>query len=117
MSDPDPREHLAEGSLISHLIELRDRLLRAVIAVAVLFVPCAIFSDRAVHAGGAAADQQDARGHFDDRDQPGVAVHGAAETRVPGSGVSRDARTCCTKPGRSSRQACIATKSASPFRS
>jgi len=47
MSDPaDSREALAEGSLISHLIELRDRLLRAVIAVAVLFVPCAIYSDR-----------------------------------------------------------------------
>ena len=37
-------EKLAEGSLISHLVELRDRLLRAVIAVAVMFVPCAIFS-------------------------------------------------------------------------
>jgi sec-independent protein translocase protein TatC len=46
MSDSDPREHLAEGSLIFHLIELRDRLLRAVIAIAVLFIPCAIFSDR-----------------------------------------------------------------------
>jgi sec-independent protein translocase protein TatC len=46
MSDSDPRELLAEGSLISHLIELRDRLLRAVIAIAVLFIPCAIFSDR-----------------------------------------------------------------------
>ncbi len=46
MSDSDPREQLAEGSLISHLIELRDRLLRSVIAVAVLFVPCATFSDR-----------------------------------------------------------------------
>lgn len=45
MSD-DEREHLAEGSLISHLMELRDRLLRTVIAVAVLFVPCAVFSDR-----------------------------------------------------------------------
>lgn len=40
----DPPEQLAEGSLISHLLELRDRLMRAVIAVAVLFVPCAIFS-------------------------------------------------------------------------
>jgi sec-independent protein translocase protein TatC len=37
-------ESLAEGSLISHLIELRDRLLRAVIAVAIVFVPCAIWS-------------------------------------------------------------------------
>jgi sec-independent protein translocase protein TatC len=41
----DPRESLAEGSLISHLIELRDRLMRAVIAVVVCFVPCAFFSD------------------------------------------------------------------------
>ena len=40
----DSREALAEGSLISHLIELRDRLLRAVIAIAVLFIPCAIYS-------------------------------------------------------------------------
>lgn len=39
------REPLAEGSLISHLLELRDRLLRAVIAVAVLFIPCAFFQD------------------------------------------------------------------------
>ncbi len=44
-SEPD-REHLAEGSLISHLIELRDRLLRSVIAVAILFIPCAMYSDR-----------------------------------------------------------------------
>ena len=47
MSDPaDSREALAEGSLISHLVELRDRLLRAVIAVAVLFIPCAIYSNQ-----------------------------------------------------------------------
>ena len=39
------REALAEGSLISHLMELRDRLLRAVIAIAVLFIPCAFFQD------------------------------------------------------------------------
>jgi sec-independent protein translocase protein TatC len=41
----DEREQLAEGSLISHLVELRDRLLRAVIVTAVLFVPCAIYSN------------------------------------------------------------------------
>lgn len=47
MSGSEPgREHLAEGSLISHLIELRDRLLRSVIAVAILFIPCALYSDR-----------------------------------------------------------------------
>ena len=37
-------ESLAEGSLISHLLELRDRLMRAVISIGVLFVPCAFFS-------------------------------------------------------------------------
>lgn len=41
----EERESLAEGSLISHLMELRDRLLRAVIAVFVMFIPCALFSD------------------------------------------------------------------------
>lgn len=41
----EERESLAEGSLISHLMELRDRLLRAVIAVFVMFIPCAFFSD------------------------------------------------------------------------
>ena len=35
----DP-EKLAEGTLISHLLELRDRLLRALIAVGIAFVPC-----------------------------------------------------------------------------
>lgn len=41
----EEREYLAEGSLISHLVELRDRLLRAVVSVAVLFIPCAMFAD------------------------------------------------------------------------
>jgi sec-independent protein translocase protein TatC len=42
----DEHEQLAEGSLISHLVELRERLLRSVIAVIVLFIPCAIFQDQ-----------------------------------------------------------------------
>lgn len=47
MSDPgDARENLAEGSLISHLLELRDRLLRAVIAIGIVFVPLAFFSNQ-----------------------------------------------------------------------
>lgn len=45
MSGTDP-EQLAEGSLISHLIELRQRLLRTVIAVFLCFIPCALFSDQ-----------------------------------------------------------------------
>lgn len=42
----EARETLAEGSLISHLVELRNRLLRAVIAVVIMFIPCAFFSDQ-----------------------------------------------------------------------
>jgi sec-independent protein translocase protein TatC len=38
-------EPLAEGTLVSHLLELRNRLLRSVIAVAVCFVPLAFFQD------------------------------------------------------------------------
>lgn len=47
MSDQDKHEEtLAEGSLISHLLELRDRLLKAVMVVGVLFVPLAFFSNQ-----------------------------------------------------------------------
>jgi sec-independent protein translocase protein TatC len=46
MSEPGrEQESLAEGTLISHLLELRDRLLRATIAVAVLSVPCVIYAN------------------------------------------------------------------------
>ena len=39
-------ESLAEGTLISHLLELRSRLLRAFIAVLICFLPCAYYSNR-----------------------------------------------------------------------
>jgi sec-independent protein translocase protein TatC len=41
----DPEEKLAEGTLISHLLELRDRLIRCCIAVAIAFVPCMSFAN------------------------------------------------------------------------
>ena len=41
----DPPEQLAEGTLISHLLELRDRLLRAFLAVIVVFMPLAFFAN------------------------------------------------------------------------
>lgn len=40
-----PEETLAEGSLMSHLLELRSRLLRAVICVAIMAIPCIYFSN------------------------------------------------------------------------
>ena len=43
--EPDKKEKLLEGTLISHLLELRTRLMRSVIAIVVLFIPCAYFSN------------------------------------------------------------------------
>jgi sec-independent protein translocase protein TatC len=38
-------EELVEGTLISHLLELRSRLMRAFVAVLIVFIPCAIYSN------------------------------------------------------------------------
>ncbi len=39
-------EKLAEGTLISHLLELRDRLIRSIVAVALMFLPCMFYSNQ-----------------------------------------------------------------------
>ena len=44
-SDGEPGG-LAEGTLISHLLELRDRLLKAMLAVGICFIPCAIYMNQ-----------------------------------------------------------------------
>ena len=48
MSDEsgEKKESMAEGTLISHLLELRDGLIRAVICIALVFTPCAYYSNR-----------------------------------------------------------------------
>jgi sec-independent protein translocase protein TatC len=46
MSEPDESGGLAEGTLISHLLELRDRLLKAMLAVGICFVPCAFYMNQ-----------------------------------------------------------------------
>ena len=43
-SEPE-RENLAEGTLISHLLELRTRLLRALVVVIVVSIPCMIYAN------------------------------------------------------------------------
>jgi sec-independent protein translocase protein TatC len=43
--DANREEQLAEGTLMSHLLELRNRLLKAVIALFVAFIPCALFAN------------------------------------------------------------------------
>jgi len=42
---PPESEKLAEGTLISHLLELRERLMRATIAVAIIFIPLALYAN------------------------------------------------------------------------
>src|SRR5271165_4457444 len=48
MSEPEGggANGLAEGTLISHLLELRDRLLKAMIAIGICFIPCAIYMNQ-----------------------------------------------------------------------
>lgn len=41
----EDKESLAEGTLMSHLLELRNRLLKALAAVLALFIPCAVFAN------------------------------------------------------------------------
>jgi sec-independent protein translocase protein TatC len=41
----EDHEPLPEGTLISHLLELRSRLLRAMIAVLIAFLPCAYYAN------------------------------------------------------------------------
>jgi sec-independent protein translocase protein TatC len=43
---PREPEPLAEGTLISHLLELRDRLLRSLLVVFVVFLPLVFFSNQ-----------------------------------------------------------------------
>jgi len=45
-ASPPDGEPLAEGTLISHLLELRTRLLRSVIAIVVCFIPLAFYQDQ-----------------------------------------------------------------------
>ena len=45
MSDADGPEQLAESTLLTHLLELRDRLLRALVATLVIALPCLFFAN------------------------------------------------------------------------
>jgi sec-independent protein translocase protein TatC len=45
MGSEKQEENLAEGTLMSHLLELRNRLLKAVLALFVAFIPCALFAN------------------------------------------------------------------------
>ncbi|HEY1899713.1 MAG TPA: twin-arginine translocase subunit TatC [Steroidobacteraceae bacterium] len=42
----DEKEDLAHGTLISHLLELRNRLVRAMIAVIIVLIPCVFYQNK-----------------------------------------------------------------------
>ena len=46
MAEEPGKENLAEGTLISHLLELRDRLMRAMIAWVIVLVPCIYYQNK-----------------------------------------------------------------------
>ena len=56
-ASPPDGEPLAEGTLISHLLELRTRLLRSVIAIAICFIPLAFYQDQLFTSGRKSLDR------------------------------------------------------------
>jgi sec-independent protein translocase protein TatC len=46
MAEEPEKENLAEGTLISHLLELRNRLMRAMIAFVIALVPCVYYQNK-----------------------------------------------------------------------
>ena len=107
---------LAEGTLMSHLLELRNRLMKAMLGAADRVHPVRDLRQRAVHADRATAARQTTEGHVADRDQRGVAVHDAFQGGVLRGAVPRDAGRASTRSGRSSRPACTGARSVSPCR-
>lgn len=45
MAEEPKKENLAEGTLISHLLELRNRLMRALLAVIIALIPCVYYQN------------------------------------------------------------------------
>ncbi len=79
MTEPGDPGGLAEGTLISHLLELRDRLLKAMLAVGICFVPCAFYMNQIVHVRRGAAQSQTARRRDHHRHQRGRSLHRAVQ--------------------------------------
>jgi sec-independent protein translocase protein TatC len=46
MAEEPDKENLAEGTLISHLLDLRNRLVRAMIAFVIALIPCVWYQNR-----------------------------------------------------------------------
>src|ERR1700676_5724623 len=46
MSEAGEPGELAEGTLISHFLNVRDRLLKAMLAVGICFIPCALYMNQ-----------------------------------------------------------------------
>ena len=110
MSEPEGEPGgLAEGTLISHLLELRDRLLKAMLAVGICFIPCAMYMNQLFTFVAEPLKKKLPAG----RDL--IATSVVAPFTVPFKlalvlAIGSRCPSCCTKPGRSSPPVCIGTK-------
>ena len=107
-----------QESFISHLVELRQRLVRALAAVLRGVRRAVPLAGLGLHLRLArrAAHERAARGRQDDRHRRDHAVHGAGEGHGAGGVPDRAARTCSTRRGPSSRRACTSTRRSSRCR-
>ena len=105
-----------QETFISHLIELRDRLLRSLLAVLVVFLCLVPWSGDGLRPAGAADDGDPAARHQDDRHRRHHALHGAAQGDADGRLRARAAGRFSTRPGLSSPPACTRTRRSSPCR-
>ena len=84
-------EKLAEGTLISHLLELRSRLIRALAAVGAVLHPLRLLLQSDLHLHREAAARQAAQGRHADRNRCHDAVHDALQAVVLRRALHRDA--------------------------
>ena len=104
---------LAEGTLISHLLELRDRLLKAMLAVGICFVPCAMYMNQLFTFVAEPLKRRLPAG------ATLIATSVVAPFTVPfklalvlAIGIAMP--SCFIRPGRSSRPVCTATRRSWP---
>ena len=101
---------------MSHLLELRNRLLKAVLALFVAFIPCAIFANDLFAFIAQPLIDKLPEGSTLHHHQRGRPVHDAVQGGVLRGGVRRDARDAVPDLGFRARRACTARKSASRCR-
>ncbi len=117
-TDPQPGGTTgeAEQPFLSHLMELRDRLLRMIVAIVLVSLVLLPFANHAVLRARWPAAAAHAGEQFHDRHGGGLAVLIPIKLALVSGGVHLRALICCINSGASSRRVCIATNGAWPCR-